>query len=66
MAKVDKKAPTELNVHDLIANRWSPRAFDVDSKISDDDLLAERNGRQMVSVPIILCYFSIDICGVCT
>lgn len=39
MAKVDKKAPTELNVHDLIANRWSPRAFDVDSKISDDDLL---------------------------
>lgn len=38
LAKVDKKAPTDLNVHDLIANRWSPRAFDSDSKISDEDL----------------------------
>jgi nitroreductase len=39
LAKVDKKAPTELGVHDLIANRWSPRAFDVDLNISDNDLL---------------------------
>ena len=38
MAIVNKKAPTELDVHPLIANRWSPRAFLADANISDADL----------------------------
>ena len=38
MAKVVKKAPTELDVHPLIANRWSPRAFDANEVISNTDL----------------------------
>ena len=38
MAKVIKRAPTELAVHDLIANRWSPRAFDATSELTDSDL----------------------------
>ena len=40
MAKVVKKAPTELNLHPLITNRWSPRALDVDDAISNDDMHA--------------------------
>ena len=40
MAKVVKKAPTDLNLHPLIINRWSPRALDVDDAISNDDLHA--------------------------
>jgi nitroreductase len=40
MTKVVKKAPTELELHPLLANRWSPRAFDVADMISKDDLLA--------------------------
>lgn len=40
MAKVSKKAPTELDLHPLIANRWSPRALDVNVDISSDDLHA--------------------------
>ena len=40
MAKVVKKAPTDLNLHPLIINRWSPRALDVDDAISNDDLYA--------------------------
>ena len=39
MAIVNKKAPTDLNVHPLIANRWSPRAFASDAEMSDTDLL---------------------------
>ena len=39
MAKVNKKAPTDLKVHELIANRWSPRAFDSEAEISDEDLI---------------------------
>lgn len=38
MAIVNKKAPTDLEVHPLIANRWSPRAFRSDAKISDGDM----------------------------
>ncbi len=38
MAIVEKKAPTDLEVHKLIANRWSPRAFDSNFVISDTDL----------------------------
>lgn len=38
MAIVNKKAPTELSVHPLIANRWSPRAFDVNAVITSTDL----------------------------
>ena len=40
MAKVVKKAPTELNLHPLITNRWSPRALDIDDAISNDDMHA--------------------------
>ena len=40
MAKVVKKAPTELNLHPLITNRWSPRALDIDDAISNDDMYA--------------------------
>ena len=38
MAIVNKKAPTELSVHPLIANRWSPRAFDANAVITSTDL----------------------------
>ena len=38
MAIVEKKAPTTLEVHHLIANRWSPRAFDSSYVIGDTDL----------------------------
>lgn len=38
MPKVIKKAPTNLEVHPLIANRWSPRALDVDFDMPDSDL----------------------------
>ena len=40
MAKVVKKAPTNLNLHPLITNRWSPRALDIDDAISNDDMHA--------------------------
>ena len=40
MAKVVKKAPTDLDLHPLITNRWSPRALDVNDVISSSDLLA--------------------------
>ena len=40
MAKVVKKAPTELELHPLISNRWSPRALDVNDIISNGDLHA--------------------------
>lgn len=40
MAKVVKKAPTELNLHPLIVNRWSPRALDINDAITNEDLLA--------------------------
>lgn len=38
MAVVNKKAPTDLDVHPLIANRWSPRAFLADAVMPDTDL----------------------------
>ena len=38
MAIVSKKAPTELDVHPLIANRWSPRSFVADTSIPNADL----------------------------
>ena len=40
MPKVIKKAPTELELHPLITNRWSPRALDVNDVISTEDLHA--------------------------
>ena len=40
MPKVVKKAPTDLDLHPLITNRWSPRALDVADVISSTDLHA--------------------------
>ncbi|MBU3642689.1 MAG: oxidoreductase [Candidatus Nanopelagicaceae bacterium] len=40
MAKVVKKAPTDFDLHPLINNRWSPRAFDISDEISKNDLHA--------------------------
>ena len=40
MAKVEKKAPTDLDLHPLIVNRWSPRALEATHVISDEDLRA--------------------------
>lgn len=40
MSKVVKKAPTNLDLHPLLVNRWSPRALDVNDVISSDDLHA--------------------------
>jgi nitroreductase len=37
---LNKPATTSVKVHDLIQNRWSPRAFDPDIDIQHDDLLA--------------------------
>ncbi|MEQ1560302.1 MAG: nitroreductase family protein [Methyloglobulus sp.] len=35
-----KPANTAVKIHDLIQNRWSPRAFDCDKAVNHDDLLA--------------------------
>ena len=35
-----KSAQTSVKIHELIANRWSPRAFDPDKTVSRDDLTA--------------------------
>lgn len=35
-----KLATTQVKIHDLIASRWSPRAFDPDKAVSHDDLIA--------------------------
>lgn len=40
MSKVVKKAPTNLDLHPLLVNRWSPRALDVSNVIPSDDLHA--------------------------
>ena len=40
MSKVIKKAPTELDLHPLLVNRWSPRALDNKDNISNSDLYA--------------------------
>lgn len=40
MSKVVKKAPTNLDLHPLLVNRWSPRALDANDAISSDDLHA--------------------------
>jgi len=40
MTKVVKKAPTDLDLHPLLVNRWSPRALDENDVISSDDLHA--------------------------
>lgn len=40
MAKVIKKAPTNLDLHPLLLNRWSPRALDVNDEISAENLYA--------------------------
>ncbi len=35
-----KLATTQVKIHDLIASRWSPRAFDADKPVGHDDLVA--------------------------
>lgn len=40
MSKVVKKAPTNLDLHPLLVNRWSPRALDSNDVIPSDDLHA--------------------------
>lgn len=40
MSKVVKKAPTDLDLHPLLVNRWSPRALDENDVISSNDLHA--------------------------
>jgi len=35
-----KTASTAVPIHDLIAGRWSPRAFDADAMLTDDELTA--------------------------
>jgi nitroreductase len=35
-----KPANTGVKIHELIQNRWSPRAFDPEKPVSSDDLLA--------------------------
>jgi len=35
-----KSATTRVKIHDIIQARWSPRAFDPNRQVSDDDLLA--------------------------
>jgi len=35
-----KAASTSVKIHDIIANRWSPRAIDADKPVSRDALLA--------------------------
>ncbi len=35
-----KPATPEVKIHELIQTRWSPRAFDPDKPVSQDDLLA--------------------------
>ncbi|MBA0127435.1 nitroreductase family protein [Haloechinothrix sp. YIM 98757] len=39
-APPDKPATTSVPVHELIASRWSPRAFDPDAAVSDRQLRA--------------------------
>jgi nitroreductase len=36
----DKQAETSVPVHDLIARRWSPRAFDAEAEVTVDQLRA--------------------------
>ena len=36
----NKLAVTDQPIHDLLASRWSPRAFDSDRAVSQDDLVA--------------------------
>lgn len=36
----DKPAQTSVEIHELLARRWSPRALDPDGKVSDDQLRA--------------------------
>jgi len=35
-----KRAATSADVHELIAQRWSPRAFDADAKVTEEQLRA--------------------------
>jgi nitroreductase len=34
----ERRAPTQVEIHRPIADRWSPRAFDPDAEVSDDQL----------------------------
>ena len=40
MSIIKKKSPTDLEIHPLLANRWSPRIFDPESTIAKEDLVA--------------------------
>ena len=35
---MEKKALTQAPIHDLIADRWSPRSFDPEFILGDDDI----------------------------
>ena len=35
-----KPATTSVTIHEIIKNRWSPRAFDVNKAVSHDDIVA--------------------------
>ena len=37
---MNKRADTSVSLHPLIADRWSPRAFDESASISGEDLTA--------------------------
>jgi nitroreductase len=40
MPQLAKPATTMAAIHPLLAKRWSPRSFDVEHRLSDDNLLA--------------------------
>ena len=37
---MNKTAPTSVEIHPLVAERWSPRSFDEQASLSDNDVLA--------------------------
>ena len=39
MPALAKPATTSAAIHPLLASRWSPRSFDVDHQLSDDNLV---------------------------
>lgn len=37
---MQKPAITQVNIHEIIANRWSPRAFDAEKSVSKEQVIA--------------------------
>ena len=37
---LNKQANTKVKIHELLANRWSGRAFDKTMQVSEDEILA--------------------------